>query len=163
MVLLRSMFYGLLEHFSFSNHWFHGKFFFQGIYVVGGHAILLFNFLFTSSFCQHILLLIKIVKIQMAYLDEWDSLETDHINSLSGALLDLEASTLRVPVTSGATVCFIKVFQIWNIQLLNEFRPLRFVHLQADVDQLKGAICSALDVMQVMATSIGSLLSQVRF
>ncbi|XP_022969572.1 AUGMIN subunit 8-like [Cucurbita maxima] len=76
----------------------------------------------------------KIMNNQMVYLDEWDSLETDHINSLSGALLDLEASTLRVPVTSGAT---------------------------ADNDELKGAIFSALDVMQVMATSIGSLLSQV--
>lgn len=45
------------------------------------------------------------MKIQMCYLEEWDSLERDHINSLSGALLDLEASTLRVPLTTGATVC----------------------------------------------------------
>lgn len=35
--------------------------------------------------------------------------------------------------------------------------------MQADVESLKGAICSALDVMQVMASSICSLLSQVRF
>lgn len=76
----------------------------------------------------------KIMNDQMSYLDEWDSLERDHINSLSGALLDLEASTLRVPVTAGAT---------------------------ADVESLKGAICSALDVMQLMASSICSLLSQV--
>ncbi|KAL0552348.1 hypothetical protein IC582_011457 [Cucumis melo] len=76
----------------------------------------------------------KIMNDQMCYLEEWDSLERDHINSLSGALLDLEASTLRVPLTTGAT---------------------------ADVESLKGAICSALDVMQVMASSICSLLSQV--
>ncbi|XP_022158162.1 AUGMIN subunit 8-like [Momordica charantia] len=76
----------------------------------------------------------KIMNDQMSYLDEWDTLEGDHINSMSGALLDLEASTLRIPVTAGVT---------------------------ADVESLKGAICSALDVMQVMASSICSLLSKV--
>ncbi|XP_023545950.1 uncharacterized protein LOC111805223 isoform X6 [Cucurbita pepo subsp. pepo] len=76
----------------------------------------------------------EIMNDQMSYLDEWDSLERDHINSLSGVLLDLKANTLRVPLTAGAT---------------------------ADVESLKGAIGSALNVMRVMASSICSLLSQV--
>jgi hypothetical protein len=45
--------------------------------------------------------------IQIAYLDDWALLEKDHIDSLSGAVEDLEASTLRLPVTSGAKVCFV--------------------------------------------------------
>jgi hypothetical protein len=41
----------------------------------------------------------------MAYLDDWALLESDHIESLSGAVEDLEASTIRLPVTAGAWVC----------------------------------------------------------
>lgn len=43
--------------------------------------------------------------IQMGYLDDWALLDKDHITSLSGAVDDLEASTLRLPVTGGARVC----------------------------------------------------------
>ncbi|WCJ30138.1 hypothetical protein M5689_011714 [Euphorbia peplus] len=71
---------------------------------------------------------------QMACLDDWALLERDHVSSLSGALEDLEATTLRVPVTGGA---------------------------KADIDSLKVAICSAVDVMQAMGSSICSLLSMV--
>ncbi|KAG8639456.1 AUGMIN subunit 8 [Manihot esculenta] len=71
---------------------------------------------------------------QMAYLDDWALLEKDHLNSLSGALEDLEATTVRLPVTSGA---------------------------KADIDSLKVAICSAVDVMQAMGSSICYLLSRV--
>ncbi|KAF2310428.1 hypothetical protein GH714_009934 [Hevea brasiliensis] len=71
---------------------------------------------------------------QMAYLDDWASLERDHLNSLSGALEDLEATTLRLPVTGGA---------------------------KADIDSLKVAICSAVDMMQAVGSSICSLLSRV--
>lgn len=35
--------------------------------------------------------------------------------------------------------------------------------LQADTESLKAAICSAVDVMQAMGTSICSLLSRVRY
>ena len=44
--------------------------------------------------------------IQMDYLDDWALLERDHITSLAGAVEDLEASTLRLPVTGGARVCW---------------------------------------------------------
>lgn len=45
----------------------------------------------------------------MAYLDEWALIEREHSNSLSGVIEDLEASTLRLPVTGGARVCgFVK-------------------------------------------------------
>lgn len=41
----------------------------------------------------------------MAYLNDWALLEKDHIHSLSGAVEDLESSTVRLPVTTGAWVC----------------------------------------------------------
>ncbi len=41
----------------------------------------------------------------MVYFDDWALLERDHIESLSGAVEDLEASTIRLPVTAGARVC----------------------------------------------------------
>ncbi|KAF6176508.1 hypothetical protein GIB67_007891 [Kingdonia uniflora] len=70
---------------------------------------------------------------QIAYLDDWALLEKEHLTSISGATEALEACTLRLPVTSGA---------------------------RADMDTLKKAICSAVDVMQTMASSICSLLSR---
>uniref|UniRef100_A0A6N2N471 AUGMIN subunit 8 n=1 Tax=Salix viminalis TaxID=40686 RepID=A0A6N2N471_SALVM len=71
---------------------------------------------------------------QIACLDDWALLEKDHIDSLSGAVEDLEASTLRLPMTGGA---------------------------KADIESLKVAICSAVDVMQAMGSSICSLLPRV--
>ncbi|KAL6221425.1 hypothetical protein ACLB2K_009176 [Fragaria x ananassa] len=71
---------------------------------------------------------------QMDYLDDWALLERYHIAAFSGAMEDLEASTLRLPITGGA---------------------------RTDIDSLKVAICSAVDVMQAMGSSICSLLSRV--
>ncbi|KAJ4952340.1 hypothetical protein NE237_029172 [Protea cynaroides] len=76
----------------------------------------------------------SILNEQMAYLDDWAVLERDHLNSLAGAIKALEACTLRIPVSGGA---------------------------RADVIIVKDAICSALDVMQTMSSSICSLLSRV--
>ncbi|XP_057431844.1 AUGMIN subunit 8-like [Lotus japonicus] len=76
----------------------------------------------------------SVLNDQMAYLDEWATLETDHVDALSGAVEDLEASTLRLPVTRGAMV---------------------------DIEHLKVAICQAVDVMQAMGSAIRSLFSQV--
>lgn len=42
--------------------------------------------------------------IQIAYLDDWAVLERDHIAALSGAVEDLEANTLRLPVAGRARV-----------------------------------------------------------
>ncbi|GLT49576.1 hypothetical protein SLA2020_231250 [Shorea laevis] len=76
----------------------------------------------------------SILNDQMPYLNDWALLERDHISSLSGAVEDLEASTLRLPVTGGA---------------------------MADIESLEAAICSAVDVMQAMGSSICSLLPKV--
>ncbi|XP_020205101.1 AUGMIN subunit 8 [Cajanus cajan] len=76
----------------------------------------------------------SILNDQMMYLDDWAVLERDHIDALSGAVEDLEASTLRLPVTGGA---------------------------MADIEHLKVAICQAVDVMQAMGSAICPLLSQV--
>lgn len=45
----------------------------------------------------------------MANINEWASIENEHTLALSGAIADLQSSTLRLPVTEGATVCnFLK-------------------------------------------------------
>ncbi|CAI8606251.1 unnamed protein product [Vicia faba] len=78
--------------------------------------------------------LISIFKEQMIYLEDWAKLDPVYSGSLSGATEALKASTLRLPVFGGA-----------KIDLLN----------------LKDAICSAMDVMQAMASSIRLLLPKV--
>ncbi|XP_022855946.1 AUGMIN subunit 8-like isoform X2 [Olea europaea var. sylvestris] len=71
---------------------------------------------------------------QVACLDDWAAIETQHSNSLSCAIQDLQDSTLLVPITGGA---------------------------RGDIDVVKAAVCSALDVMQAMGSSLCSVLSQV--
>ncbi|KAI3758800.1 hypothetical protein L6452_06372 [Arctium lappa] len=75
-----------------------------------------------------------VLKNQIPCLKVWDQGERDHSVSLSGAILSLESSTLRLPLVDGA---------------------------KADVQNLKDAICSAVDVMQAMASSICSLVTKV--
>ncbi|KAL9224158.1 hypothetical protein vseg_000222 [Gypsophila vaccaria] len=74
-----------------------------------------------------------VLREQMAHLEDWALLEEGHSSSLDGVIEDLEASTLRLPITGGA---------------------------KADIDSLKAAISSAADVMQTMGSSICSLLSK---
>ncbi|XP_019441697.1 PREDICTED: AUGMIN subunit 8-like [Lupinus angustifolius] len=76
----------------------------------------------------------SILNDQMAYLDDWSVWESDHIDALSGAVEDLEANTLRLPVTGGAKV---------------------------DIEDLKVAICSSVDIMQAMGSAICPLLPRV--
>ncbi|XP_019417182.1 PREDICTED: AUGMIN subunit 8-like isoform X2 [Lupinus angustifolius] len=76
----------------------------------------------------------SVLNDQMAYLDDWAVLERDHVDALSGAEQDLEASTLRLPLTGRAT---------------------------ADIEHLKVVICQAVDVMKAMGSAICSLLSRV--
>ncbi|KAE8725750.1 hypothetical protein F3Y22_tig00008146pilonHSYRG00132 [Hibiscus syriacus] len=78
--------------------------------------------------------LISILKGQMILLDKWALLDHEYCSSLSGATEALKASTLRLPVVCGS---------------------------RADVLKLKDAICSAINVMQAMASSICSLLPRV--
>lgn len=49
--------------------------------------------------------LIQIRHAQLFALDEWASAETDHDSSLTSAIQDLKASTVRVPIIGGARVC----------------------------------------------------------
>lgn len=56
--------------------------------------------LLPSSECLHINWL-----VQMAYLEDWVSIERDHTSSLAWAIGDLQSSTLRLPVCGGARVC----------------------------------------------------------
>lgn len=76
----------------------------------------------------------SILKGQMPCLENWDLTEKDHSSSLSGAIEALESSTLRLPLVGGA---------------------------KADIHNLEDAICSAVDVMQGMASSICHLQTKV--
>ncbi|KAJ0228675.1 hypothetical protein HA466_0322940 [Hirschfeldia incana] len=78
--------------------------------------------------------LASILKGQMGYLEEWSLLDRDHSSSLSGATEALKASTLRLPIV-GKTV--------------------------VDIQDLKHAVSSAVDVMQAMSSSIFSLTLKV--
>ncbi|KAG6598342.1 QWRF motif-containing protein 2, partial [Cucurbita argyrosperma subsp. sororia] len=83
---------------------------------------------------QHKLRLASILKSQMTCLDELDLLDQDFSSSLSGITEALEARTLRLPVDDGA---------------------------KAEVQDVKEAISSAVDVMQAMAPSLSLWLSKV--
>lgn len=78
--------------------------------------------------------LYSILDNQVFCLDEWALIETDHVSSLTLAIQDLQASTIRVPVIRGA---------------------------RGDIETIKGAVCSAVDVMQAMGSSLCSILSKV--
>uniref|UniRef100_A0A2P2JH24 QWRF motif-containing protein 2 n=1 Tax=Rhizophora mucronata TaxID=61149 RepID=A0A2P2JH24_RHIMU len=78
--------------------------------------------------------LISILKGQMIYLEELELMDQEYSRSLSGAIEALQASTLHLPVVGGA---------------------------RADIHNVKDAICSAVDVMQAMASAICLLLSKV--
>lgn len=78
--------------------------------------------------------LYAVLNEQLAYLDEWSGIDRDHAESLSQAIKDLQASTLRLPVTGGA---------------------------RGDIQTVKAAVCSAVDIMQAMGSSICHILSQV--
>ncbi|KAL2227973.1 UNVERIFIED_CONTAM: AUGMIN subunit 8 [Sesamum indicum] len=78
--------------------------------------------------------LYSVLNKQLTCLDEWASIERDHVNSLTWAIQDLQASTIRIPITGGA---------------------------RGDIETVKAAICSAVDVMQAMGSSLYSILSRM--
>ncbi|CAN0905595.1 QWRF motif-containing protein 2 [Linum grandiflorum] len=76
----------------------------------------------------------SILRGQMKYLEDFAVLDQNYSCSLSGATEALQASTLRLPVVGGA---------------------------RADALKVRDAICSAVDVMQAMGSSIRLSLSRV--
>ncbi|XP_047322862.1 QWRF motif-containing protein 2-like isoform X2 [Impatiens glandulifera] len=81
---------------------------------------------------RHNLKLYYIIKGQLLFSDDWDSLCSDHSRFLSEATKALEATTIRLPLVSGAT--------------------------KVDIQDLKDAISSSADVMQAMTSNICSFL-----
>ncbi|MBA0649329.1 hypothetical protein Goklo_016902, partial [Gossypium klotzschianum] len=79
--------------------------------------------------------LTSILKGQIAHLEAWAVLDRDHSSSLLGATEALKASTLRLPIVGKAIV---------------------------DIQNLKDAVGSVVDVMHAMASSICSLSSKVK-
>lgn len=47
---------------------------------------------------------------QMVCLEDWAILEREHVSSLAGAIADLEANTLRLPLTGGTKVYMVYLF-----------------------------------------------------
>lgn len=78
--------------------------------------------------------LFAVLNEQLTYLDEWASIEGDHTSSLSHAIQDLQACTVRLPITGRA---------------------------KGDIESVKEAVCSAVDVMQAMGSSMRFILSRV--
>ncbi|XP_073125617.1 QWRF motif-containing protein 2-like isoform X3 [Henckelia pumila] len=76
-----------------------------------------------------------ILKGHMSSLEDWASMDKDHSFSLVGAIEALKASTLRLPATGGAT---------------------------ADIQSLKDAIGSAVEVIHAVTSSIRSLQPKVQ-
>ncbi|XP_074330003.1 QWRF motif-containing protein 2-like [Apium graveolens] len=77
--------------------------------------------------------LASILKRQMGFLENWESLDIDHSVSLLGAIEALKASTLRLPVVGAL----------------------------ADIQSMEEAISSSVDVMQAIGSSVCSLLLKV--
>ncbi|GLJ08886.1 hypothetical protein SUGI_0097600 [Cryptomeria japonica] len=71
---------------------------------------------------------------QEAYLEDWTLLEQDHISVLSEAIKNLEAATLRLPITNG---------------------------VKANVQEVKEALDSAVNMMDSVSSSVSSLLPKV--
>ncbi|KAK3121818.1 hypothetical protein QOZ80_8BG0661310 [Eleusine coracana subsp. coracana] len=78
--------------------------------------------------------LYHIVTEQITYLEQWPELEEENSSTLAEAVEALKASTLRLPVTSGA---------------------------HAEAIAVKNAVSSAVDVMQALSSSICYLQSKV--
>ncbi|CAL4927493.1 unnamed protein product [Urochloa decumbens] len=78
--------------------------------------------------------LMTVLKGQMAYLEEWSLLERDYTDSLSGIVEALTASILCLPVTDGA---------------------------KADIQDVKNAVGSGVDIMQTIGSSICTLLAKL--
>nr|GMD96383.1 QWRF motif-containing protein 2-like [Ipomoea batatas] len=78
--------------------------------------------------------LYRILKGQVPCFENWGLIDKEHCSSLSAAICALEVSTIRLPVVNGA---------------------------RADIQKLKSAICSAVNMVQTMASSICLLQSKV--
>lgn len=86
---------------------------------------------------QQLRLILKLYSIldnQLTCLDLWALVERDHANSLNLVTRELQEGTIRIPVTGGA---------------------------RGDIETIKAAVCSAVDVMQAMGSSLCSVVSQM--
>ncbi|KAG6547541.1 hypothetical protein Mapa_010989 [Marchantia paleacea] len=84
---------------------------------------------------KHFYKLSTILSNQAPLLQDWSSLKQEHSTALSGVIEALEASILRVPVTGGA---------------------------RADVQAVKEALGSAVDVMNAVELSVKTLLPKAQ-
>lgn len=92
-------------------------------------------------------------------------MERDHSFALHGCIEDLQASTLRLPVTGYATVSYILLKACLYLFICYCYTKNTYIvnNLQANIKSVKSAVYSAIQVMQTMGPSIHSTLSKVRF
>ncbi|CAK9168884.1 unnamed protein product [Ilex paraguariensis] len=120
--------------------------------------------------------LYSVLNEQMAYLNEWALTERDHTSSLSRAIQDLQASTIRLPVTGGAraavssTVDVMKSIGSSICSILSQVEGMNHLISElADVAAQERAMldeCSAIlsstAAMQVEEYSLGTHLVQLK-
>ena len=92
---------------------------------------------------------------QMAYLNEWVVLESDHIDGLSGVVEDLEASTLRHPLIGGAKVCVVVFVSFWLNACKETLTSLLCLHIYSQILN----IWSMLSIQLLMPYKQWDLLS----
>lgn len=101
----------------------------------------------------------------MGHLEEWLVMDRDYMGSLVGAAEALKGSTLCLPVDCGAMVWLFYskgfFFQYCVGKTFVILADDKWYQLQVNVQSVKDAICSAVDVMQAMASSICLLLPKV--
>ncbi|XP_051133319.1 AUGMIN subunit 8-like [Andrographis paniculata] len=78
--------------------------------------------------------LYSILNNQLTYLDKWASVEVDHLNSLTTTIQYLQSSTTLIPLTYRAS---------------------------GDIEAVKAALCSAVDAMQAVGSSLCSIILRV--
>ncbi|KAE8691349.1 QWRF motif-containing protein 8 [Hibiscus syriacus] len=107
----------------------------------------------------------SVLNDQMEYLNSWALLERDHVSSLAGAVEDLEASTLLLPVTGGAravgsSICYLlsKVEGINN--LVSELAAIATLE-KSMLDQCE-ALMASTAAMQLEEYSLRSHLIQAK-
>lgn len=79
-----------------------------------------------------------------------------------GAIEALKASTLRLPVGGAIVRSSDRLTLLFVLYHMRFLKFLKYI-FQADLRSLKEVILSALDVMQALCSSIGSLCMKVTF
>ncbi|KAG2668167.1 hypothetical protein I3760_15G147600 [Carya illinoinensis] len=106
----------------------------------------------------------SVLNDQMVYLNDWALLENDHIHSLSGTVEDLEASTVRLPVTTGAWAMGSSIgsllSRVEGMNILVSELAVMAAQEKATLDECE-ALLASMAAMQVEEYSLRTHLMQM--